>query len=216
MIQDVQVMEWQLFDFRGKSQLTNWLAKVPVEQTDFIAFEEATVAHYEKAIGTEIVLIQNEQAFARVGQNIVLLDLPLNVQLLEGLLKTVKPNRIYAHFYTPSSQYFNGMPTREHFSWYYGFLKKRPTFNLKQHIVQLSQHIGLNIDVIKFMTKVFFEPGFVKIENGLTTVVENAPKKGLSEAPSYKMRSEQIELEQKLLYATYIELKQWFDERVSS
>ena len=64
------------------------------------------------------------------------------------------------------------------------------------------------------MTKVFFELGFVRIENGLTTVVENAPKRALTEAPSYKMRSEQIEFEQKLLYATYIELKQWFDERM--
>ena len=50
--------------------------------------------------------------------------------------------------YTANSQYFNGMPTREQFSWYYGFFKKRPTFNLNQHIQQLSQHIGLNIEVI--------------------------------------------------------------------
>ena len=68
----------------------------------------------------------------------------------------------------------------EHFSWYYRFLKKRPSFNLKQHIEQLSQHIGLNIDVINFMTKVFFELEFVTIENGLTTVVENAPKQSVN------------------------------------
>lgn len=216
MVQDVQVIEWQLFDFRGKNKMTNWLNKVPMEATDFIAFNEEAVAHYASSVNKPIIHIQSEQAFEQVGPNIVLLDLPQNVQLLEGLLKMVKPVRIYAHFYTPSSQYFSGIPTREHFSWYYSFLKKRPTFNLNQHIVQLSQHIGLNLDVIKFMTKVFFELGFVKIEDGLTTVVEKAPKQALTEAPSYKMRSEQIELEQKLLYATYIELKQWFDERVSS
>ena len=85
---------------------------------------------------------------------------------------------------------------------------------MKLHIEQLSEHIGLDIDVIKFMTKVFFELEFVTIENGLTTVVENAPKRALEEAPSYKLRSQQIELEQKLLYATYTELKQWFNERM--
>ena len=47
-------------------------------------------------------------------------------------------------------------------------------------------------------------------------VNDNAPKKALSEASSYKKRSQQIELEQKLLYATYSELKQWFEERLSS
>ena len=56
----------------------------------------------------------------------------------------------------------------------------------------------------------------VTIENGLTTVNENVPKRALSDAPSYKLRSQQIELEQKLLYATFSELKQWFDERLSS
>ena len=164
----------------------------------------------------EIVHVTAQADLTEMKRNIVLLDLPENVALLENLLQMVKIERIYAHFYTKNSAYMNGMPSRDHFKWYYGFLKKRPTFNLNQHIQQLSQHIGLNSEVIKFMTKVFFELGFVTIENGLTTVNENAPKTALSEAPSYKMRSQQIELEQKLLYATYSELKQWFDERLSS
>ena len=216
MIQDVGVNEWQLYDYRGKSQTANWLQKIPVEKTDFIAFSEQTKAYFSESMPKEIVFVTESTNFADLQPNIVVLDLPTNVPMFEKLLKTVTIQRIYAHFYTQNSQYFNGMPTRDHFKWYYGFLKKRPTFDLNQHIAQLSQHIGLNIDVIKFMTKVFFELGFVTIENGLTTVNENAPKKALSDAPSYKMRSQQIELEQRLLYATYSELKQWFDERLSS
>lgn len=216
MIQDVGVKEWQLYDYRGKSQTAHWLAKIPIEQTDFIAFAEQTKQEYTEAIPKEIVLVTAQTNFTTIQRNLVLLDLPENVAILEALLQTAKIERIYAHFYTKNSAYFNGMPTRDHFKWYYGFLKKRPAFNLNQHIQQLSQHIGLNIEVIKFMTKVFFELGFVTIENGLTTVNDHAPKKALSEAPSYKMRSQQIELEQKLLYATYSELKQWFDERLSS
>ena len=42
------------------------------------------------------------------------------------------------------------------------------------------------------------------------------PKTSLTDANAYKERAHQIELEQKLLYATYIELKQWFNERLSS
>jgi len=64
------------------------------------------------------------------------------------------------------------------------------------------------------MTQVFFELDFVKMESGLTTVNVDAPKQALTEAPSYKQRSEQIEMEQMLVYAPYIELKQWFDERI--
>lgn len=216
MIEDVRVNEWQLYDYRGKSQTANWLAKIDVDQTDFIAFSEHTKTHFAHAIPKEIIIL-TEDSFARASfKNIVLLDLPENVIVLEKLLQTAKIERIYAHLYTNQSAYFNGMPTRDHFKWYYGFLKKRPAFNLNEHIQQLSQHIGLNIEVIKFMTKVFFELGFVTIENGLTTVNENAPKQALSEAPSYKLRSQQIELEQKLLYATFSELKEWFNERLSS
>ena len=216
MIQDVGVNEWQLYDYRGKSQTANWLSKIPLDKTDFIAFSNEIKSHYEQAIPKPILHVTEAVDLTTLQKNIVLLDLPENVVLLEELLRVTPIERIYAHFYTNNSSYFNGMPSREHFKWYYGFLKKRPSFNLQQHIVQLSQHIGLNMEVIKFMTKVFFELGFVTIENGLTTVNENAPKKALSEASSYKMRSQQIELEQKLLYATYIELKQWFDERLSS
>lgn len=214
MIEDVQADEWQLYDFRGKSQAANWLSKLSLEHTDFVAFQPKTVEQYTKVIEKPIQLIGNREDYNELQSYIVLLDMPANVSLLEEMLREKQFKRIYAHFYTPDSQYFDGMPTRQHFSWYYAFLKKRPTFNLKMHIGQLSQHIGLNIDVIKFMTKVFFELGFVKIEDGLTTIVENAPKRALEEAPSYKMRSAQIELEQKLLYATYTELKQWFNERM--
>lgn len=216
MIQDVQTDEWQLFDFRGKSQTANWLAKIPIERTDFIAFQESTIQKYESVIGRSIHYVQDAHAYENIGDYIVLLDLPTNVRLLEDLLTQQELKRVYVHFYTPNSQYFNGMPTRQHFSWYYGFLKKRPTFNLNAHIKELSQHIGLNTNVINFMTKVFFELEFVRIEDGFITVLENAPKQELTEAPSYKMRSQQIELEQKLLYAPYIELKQWFNERMKS
>ena len=61
------------------------------------------------------------------------------------------------------------------------------------------------------MSKVFSELGFVKIENGFASVMETVGKRDLTEAPSYKERERQIELEKRLLYAPYMELKQWFD-----
>ncbi|MEG0380914.1 MAG: single-stranded-DNA-specific exonuclease RecJ, partial [Kurthia sp.] len=165
MIQDVQVSQWQLFDIRGKSQTAKWLANIPLETTDFIAFSEQAKAHFEPLIPKPIVWITEESLLHEVSSNIVLLDLPSQTTVLEKLLKAIDVERIYVHLFTADSQYFNGMPTRDHFKWYYAFLKKRPSFDLKSHIQPLSQHIGLNVDVIKFMTKVFFELGFVTIEN---------------------------------------------------
>ena len=61
------------------------------------------------------------------------------------------------------------------------------------------------------MSKVFSELGFVKIENGLVSFVETTVKRDLSEAPAYKEQKRQMALEERLLYAPYMELKRWFD-----
>lgn len=214
MINDVQTTEWQLFDIRGIRQTSRWLMTVPKEDAIFLAFRTETIQHYSSLIDVSIHLVNEQLDGVTQSNYIVLLDLPQNVQLLEQLLIRTLPTRIYAHFFMMDSQYFNGMPTREQFGWYYTFLKQRPNFNLKIHGNELAKHTGWNIEVLKFMTKVFFELGFVKIDNGLASLVEQAPKKALTEAPAYKIRAEQIDMEQKLLYAPYIELKLWFDERL--
>ncbi|MEG0259362.1 MAG: single-stranded-DNA-specific exonuclease RecJ [Lysinibacillus sp.] len=215
MINDVRTTEWQLFDIRGIRQTARWLNTVPAAETTFFAFRNETLTYYQSLIPVPITFVDETLENVQQTNFIVFLDLPQNVQLLENVLKRTKSSRIYAHFYMPDSQYFNGMPTREQFSWYFKFLKSRPAFPLKMHLDELAKHTGWNVEVIKFMTKVFFELDFVKIESGLTTVNDSAPKKALSDAPSYKERSEQIDMEQKLLYAPYIELKQWFDERIN-
>ncbi|MGN4124317.1 single-stranded-DNA-specific exonuclease RecJ [Lysinibacillus sphaericus] len=214
MIEDVQTTEWQLFDIRGIRQTSRWLNTVPKEEATFLAFRPETGTYYQSLLGVPIVFV--DAALSNIAQTnyIVLLDLPQNVQLLENVLQKTAPSRIYAHFYMPDSQYFNGMPTREQFTWYYKFLKNRPAFPLNMHLPDLAKHTGWPLDALKFMTQVFFELDFVKMDSGLTTVNVNAPKTALTEAPSYKQRSEQIDMEQKLVYAPYIELKQWFDERI--
>ncbi|MFJ3386506.1 single-stranded-DNA-specific exonuclease RecJ [Lysinibacillus sp. NPDC086135] len=214
MIEDVQTTEWQLFDIRGIRQTSRWLNTVPKEEATFIAFRSETVTYYQSLIGVPILTVDPTLSNVEQSNYIILLDLPQNVQMLESVLRKTAPSRIYAHFYMPDSQYFNGLPTREQFSWYYKFLKNRPAFPLNMHLAELAKHTGWPLDALKFMTQVFFELDFVKMESGLTTVNVNAPKQALTEAPSYKQRSEQIEMEQKLVYAPFIELKQWFDERL--
>ncbi|MBM7606970.1 single-stranded-DNA-specific exonuclease [Lysinibacillus composti] len=213
MISDVQTDEWQLFDYRGKVH-SKWLDSIPKDKTTFIAFNNETISYYQSSIHTPIKLVDSNALNSEFSPFIVLLDLPKTSIHLEKTIEQIKPKRIYAHFYTPESQYFNGMPSRQHFGWYYTFLKKRPNFNLQAHIDQLSKHIGLNEEILKFMTNVFFDLDFVTIENGLTSVNVNAPKRDLTEAPTYQNRVEQLEMEQKLLYSTFSELKQWFDVRM--
>lgn len=207
LIKDMQVNTWQLFDVRGIRQVGRWLTTVP-ENATYIAFNEATRQYFSNFITAPINLAPLETT----SSTLVLLDLPQDEQQLEAVLQQ-SPQRIYAHFHTEASG-FTRPPTREDFAWYYKFLMKRPNFPLQQHIEQLAAHKGYSVNTIKFMTRVFFELGFVKIDNERITVVPNAPKAPLESAPSYQQRSAQILMEQQFVYAPYAQLKQWFDERL--
>ncbi|TQR19223.1 single-stranded-DNA-specific exonuclease RecJ [Psychrobacillus vulpis] len=213
MIHDAKVNEWQLFDIRGIRQVNRWLPNIHAEKTVFIAFNEATITHFSSLIQEKVWLFSELMEQKITYDYVVILDLPPDEMLLKQVLEYHDWSRIYVHFYASESTYFEGLPTREQFKWYYSFLVKRKTFALKQHVHELSKHTGWSQKTFNFMSKVFFELSFVKIEGGMLVLNDSVVKTELSEAPSYKQRAQQIELEQKLLYAPYIELKQWFEER---
>ncbi|WP_144511182.1 single-stranded-DNA-specific exonuclease RecJ [Bacillus sp. FJAT-22090] len=213
MIQDAQTNEWQLFDIRGIRQVNRWLPMIPKEQTVFVAFREQTIAHFRSIIPKDIWLSAELMEQHKYAHFIVILDLPSDEKELVKLLEYHQWKRVYAHFFADESTYFEGLPTRDQFKWYFSFLIKRKTFALKQNIHELSKHTGWSQKTINFMSKVFFELNFVRIEDGSLVINDNPAKQDLSEAPTYQQRAKEIELEQKLLYAPYIELKQWFEER---
>ncbi|WP_313891744.1 single-stranded-DNA-specific exonuclease RecJ [Psychrobacillus sp.] len=213
MIQDAKTNDWQLFDIRGIRQVNRWLPTIPVEKTSFIAFHEETIAHFQSFIQEKIWTYSELLEQQVTSPYVAILDLPEDEEILKKLLNYHNWTRVYAHFYANETTYFESLPTRDQFKWYYSFLLKRKTFALKQNIQELSKHTGWSQKTINFMSKVFFELNFVKIDNGMMVINETVVKTELSEAPSYKQRAKQIELEQKLLYAPYIELKQWFEER---
>jgi len=216
MLADVQTDEWQLFDLRGIRQVSRWLQSIPLEKVTFIAFQNRTQQYFDSLIPAEIMIYEDKMTPQHIENYVVLLDLPTNASLLEKLLEEANPRRVYAHFYIPESHYFDAMPTREQFVWYYSFLKKRGTFHLREHLMELAKHKGWSRDSLIFMTQVFFELGFVTIENGLAQIVDNPPKKDLTSANIYQERQQQMELEQTLLYAPYKDLREWFDLRMKS
>ncbi|WP_438311129.1 single-stranded-DNA-specific exonuclease RecJ [Sporosarcina sp. FA9] len=210
LIRDLLSDEWQLFDLRGVHEQSRWLHTIPAKCTAFIAFQEQTVSHFKSSIKEGSIYEYGKDEIPDVD-NIVFLDIPSNSSSLETVVKKLNPKRIYAHFHVPESKYFDGLPSREQFGWYYSFLKKQMNFDFVNKGKALAKHKSWNNDSVYFMTKVFFELGFVKIENGFTSVVEITGKRDLTEAPAYKERENQMKLEEQLVYAPYMDLKRWFD-----
>ncbi len=211
LLDDLQSNDRQLFDLRGIREPNRWISVIPDRNNLFIAFQETSIAFFQPIL-KNVQIHQFGQTELSETDHVIVLDLPSDTEQMKELIERTNPKRVYAHFFVNESLYFEGIPSREHFGWYYSFLKKRGSFDLRKQSQDLSKHKGWKVDTIYFMTKVFSELGFVKIENGLAIVIEDAEKKSLSEAPSYKQREHQIELEQMLVYAPYMDLKKWFDE----
>ncbi|MGD7044082.1 single-stranded-DNA-specific exonuclease RecJ [Jeotgalibacillus proteolyticus] len=216
-VQDIQVNEWQLFDVRGISQPQRWLPTLP-EERQFIAFDPKTKKEFLQYIDEEqIKVIENREQAAEHSidhKQIILLDLPQDEEQILSLIRNGLPTRIYVHFYQENPQFFSGMPKRDQFAWYYGFLKKRQSFDLHKNGDALAGHKGWTRETINFMTKVFFELEFVTMSDGIVTVNNSVQKRDLSHSPAYQSKERMVQLEQELLYSSFQQLKNWFEQHI--
>ncbi|MDQ0214590.1 single-stranded-DNA-specific exonuclease [Oikeobacillus pervagus] len=216
-LQDIKVDHWQLFDMRGNKPIQKWIHHLPSKRL-FIVFNEETMnALAVSSIQEECVYVNSLEKAKQLpvqDNNLIFLDLPSSKEWLEAVISKDLPERIYAYFYQNNLQFFHTIPTRNHFKWYYAFLMKRKSFDLKRYGSELAKYKGWTSDTVSFMSKVFFELDFVTIENGFIRLNQVKQKRDLSESFTYQQKQQQFELENELLYSPYHELKNWFDHRM--
>ncbi|GAE26699.1 single-stranded-DNA-specific exonuclease RecJ [Halalkalibacter wakoensis JCM 9140] len=214
MIDDLGVSEWQLFDWRSiqKAKIAERLMMIPQESRLLVTFQKET----KKKLGLdehEAILFDEEgETVDLTNRFVVLLDIPKERDQLKRLFsKYGQPSRIYTIFYHEEDSFFTTNPNREQFKWYYAFLLKRKSFNIMKHSEQLAKHKGWSKETITFMTKVFYELGFVTIDDGIVNVATAPEKKGLEESATYRQKQELALIENDFVYSSYVDLKQWFD-----
>ncbi|MGM9986790.1 MAG: single-stranded-DNA-specific exonuclease RecJ [Bacillaceae bacterium] len=215
LIQDVAIADWQLFDYRGR-KLTEYLPQISADNRVLIAFSQETIEKSNIDFQQEIRLAAEVQGEEIEDAYVVLLDLPASPLEMEQFLLKGNAARIYLFMNDKGSKTFNIVSTRDHFRWYYAFLKKNNPFSLTQYGNQLCQHKGWTKDTVNFMTMVFFELEFVTIENGVIFLNENANKKDLTMSKSFLAQQSQIQVENLFLYATYSEVKEWFQNKMTN
>jgi single-stranded-DNA-specific exonuclease len=220
MLEDIAVSSWQLFDLRGSRKLQDKLRNLDEENVALIAFQEQTLSKLDLQMWHDRTIVLDSSWENTVKHNngllkskfVILLDLPQSVDMLKNVLQAMPiPERIYSVFYHEEEHYFATLPTRDHFTWFYGFLLKRKHFNLKEHAEKLAKHKGWSKETVYFMAEVFFELEFVKIENGLLTLQPIKVKRDLSESTSYQQKKEKLAVENELCYSSYRSLMQFFE-----
>ncbi|NHM30442.1 single-stranded-DNA-specific exonuclease RecJ [Neobacillus terrae] len=214
-VQDIAVNDWQLFDFRGMKRLNKLEEVLPLEDRKSVIFDSSLYKKLSGALNGDVIYIENaDKAEAEDITNsyLALVDMPPSKDILEKLLKGKKPSRIYAMFYKETSDFFSTLPTREHFKWFYGFLLKNGSFDLKHKGDDLAKFRGWSRETIDFMSQVFFELDFVTINNGFITLKQQTQKRDLTDSITFQSKQAQFKLENELLYSSFQQLKGWFDQ----
>lgn len=216
MMQDIAVNEWQLFDYRGSKLWAKQLDHLIENDTIILSFQ--TQVPPEKLIGIHLTAeglkeYAQQQDVSRF-KNIVLLDLPNQLEQLQEVLTLLNPKNIFACYHIEEEHFMQSFPTRDDFKWFYGMLLKREQFNQKTEINMLSKSKGWKIKKIEFIIQVFSELEFVTIADGVIRPNTQIKKRDLTESNVYHQSIAQSEMEKVLYYSSYRELKKWIDSQM--
>ncbi|SIS36691.1 single-stranded-DNA-specific exonuclease RecJ [Salimicrobium flavidum] len=208
MVEDLAVKDWQLFDWRGTKHIQKHLPHFHENEAACVSFGQIT----DSPGG--LPLYKFDDYRLTDYRTLLLLDLPETMEDLAGLLSKVSVERLYTVFSLTSDAFMQTLPTRDHFKYFYGMLRKKGSFDLEKDANLLARHKGWQVDSIKFICNVFFDLGFVTIEDGQLRVNSKPEQKDLIESETFQKRQSQIEVEKKLYYSTYKELRAWIDKQL--
>lgn len=222
MLKDLRVEHQQIFDWRGARQVEQKLQSLCAERTvALFQFRESTEIPKELAEQAALLPIYSHSAELNSlspdsYDTFVFWDLPVSLAQFKRAAQIYgQGQRLYVLFVHDQDHFFSTLPTREHFKWYYAFLHQRRSFDLARHGLQLSKHKGWSLDTIEFMTEVFLELEFAKMENGTIILNEQPSKKDLESSTIYIQKQEEMRVEQELLYSSYSDLVQLIEQWIA-
>ncbi|GAA0601695.1 single-stranded-DNA-specific exonuclease RecJ [Virgibacillus siamensis] len=209
VIKDMKIEGKQLFDHRGRKQ---------IDIAPFVDGKASHLAVFNKIpdernyIPEEIRCITYETDIDSLGKEdtVYLYDLPENLNTLRQLIEKIDPNNLHACFYLNNSAYMNHFPTRDDFKWFYVLVMKKKEINLNDNVDMIMRAKNWTKEQVLFMSDVFFELGFVRMEKGIITINSNPVKRDLTESSAYQKRINRAEIEKVLYYSKYEELRNWF------
>ena len=143
------------------------------------------------------------------AQELYLVDCPQSLTQLEALLPRLEFAKLYLLFYQQDNAYLLGLPTREQFARVYRFSASHKNVAIYQRLDELANYLKIRRELLIFILQVFFELGFVKIENGLMNYVPDVKAQALENAECYQARKLRMQAESTLLFSNSTSLTQY-------
>lgn len=199
MIQDLASNNLQVLDYRSKNKTTNF------EENDT---EVAYFIHEKSEKLGEHYYFYGEYV-PRDYEKYVLRDLPATIKELQVTLQMINASQIYLVLNHKHSVYFDGMPKIETFKQCYKALIAKQETDLSKDGMQLCNYLNIKPELLKFILKVFIDLEFIQQQEGIIKINHSSEKTAIESSQFYQARLERIEVEKRLLYEDFGNLKQW-------
>ncbi|MBP2966637.1 single-stranded-DNA-specific exonuclease C-terminal domain-containing protein, partial [Acinetobacter baumannii] len=207
MLYDYQVEGYQLFDIRGKKGID---VKPVTSNIAYLVFNEEHRSMVTNK-NTKDIFIANHIDIERLNSysEVVVVDCPYKISEAKAVFSQLDVNRIYFRVQVSTEHYMTGLPSREQFSRLFKFVATSPSIDVRYKLDDMAKYLKIEKKLLIFMINVFFDLGFVTIEDGLMAKVDQPINKPLQESKIYQEYEEKIEMEKLFLYSNINEIKEW-------
>lgn len=212
-LKDIGIEGTEWIDYRSSHIGTHFFQQ---ENALYVFQNKQLAQHYENQLQTNCQTILYADKIPKQAYSVlVIVEPPSQIKDLTQLIHALDWQKIILGAYTTESKYLVGEPTREEFALIYRWLHTQPPFEVRQRLSMISQQFNLPISKLKIIFHVFFEAGFVKIEDGVVTVqkVETGHNINLFELPAMRKYRSAMEAEAVLIYQSLKEIKAFFNKK---
>lgn len=214
LVKDFEVTGMQVFDLRGKRARHQ---ELPLTKSLYLLFDEKDRKILPKESQDQQLVYENlaqVEAFAagKMIEQLVIVDCPAEQDAVKEIISALAVKRIYLMCYSREEMYLNGIGTRDQFARLFKFIHQHKNVDVRYKTKTIAEYLKLPESLLIFMIRVFYELGFVTIENGVLNKVDNPPNHPLTDSVVYQQRQKQIQAEEFLLYSDIATLTKWFEQ----
>lgn len=209
LLSDYAIADWQIFDARGKKKLE---IKPQTDNVAYLVFEENVYTKIsEKNEHMYLVDTIDGNFIQKINSydELVVVDCPYELEKAKLVFSQLKVPRVYFEVNVVQEHYLIGLPTRDQFGRLFKLIASQESIDIRHKVKEISAYLKIDKNLLIFMINVFFDLGFVTIDDGLMTKVQNPVNKPLHESKIYQDYQKKIEMEKLFLYSDIKEIKQW-------
>ncbi len=227
-IQDMRIMELQVFDWRGGKRM-DW-SKVSPDTAVLLSSNEEWMTLPEEVKNAkcsfltvsnlnQLEVLHQEENTVNLTEisDLLLYSLPKHIKYFKvALEKCTSVQRVYALFRSHSNS-SGTLPSRDSFKKMYAALMQLKRWEARdQQVLQgLNKKTGMSLEMIHFILNIFEELAFVERTGTSYRCVTSPEKRKLDSSELYKERLQGMEVDQILTYSTTEELVQWIKNQLT-